>query len=128
MPAIGSPQQYVSRSNVFFNGQALEEFTSIDLALDTAQNKIVTVTKGFAGFSAGAQEVSIRVSSAVPLGGAEIDFWSIAFRNENCTLQVGFGSKDFMSTGRIMDVSFSISASSPSAVDFTFICPAKDLQ
>jgi len=128
MAVIGSPQQYLGRTSIFFNGTALEEFTSVDLALDTAQNEIVTVTKGLAGFSAGAQKTTIRITSAVPIGGTEIDFWDIAFRNENCTLQVGFGSKDFISTGRIMNVSLSLSANSPSAVDFDFTCVAKALQ
>ena len=120
---IGSSAQYTQRFPVFFNGTALEEVSDITVTLDTGQTEVFTVTKGLAGFCAGAMKVTAHVSGAIPIGGPEIDFWNIAMRMENCTLQVGVGQADFMSTGRIMNVSFSGGTSNPASVEFDWTGP-----
>lgn len=66
--------KYQGPGEIYANGRLLAEAASITVRTMSNSNKVRTMKKGLAGFSAGPTEVEIRIESAVPKAGYEVDF------------------------------------------------------
>lgn len=128
MAALGEFNEYLVRLPVFINGVPLEEVTQVDVTLDSGRTEIYTQTKGLAGWSEGAKMVTLRVTSAIPVGGPEVDFWALANSGEVVTAQVGVGRGDYAQAGKIINCNFSGSVNNPTEVVFEFHGLASDIE
>ena len=72
--------RYQGPGEIYANSRLLAEAASITVRTMSNNNKVRTMKKGLAGFSAGPTEVEIRIDSAVPKAGYEVDFKTIVER------------------------------------------------
>lgn len=113
MAALGEINEYLVRLPVFVNGVPLEEVTQIEATLDSGRTEIYTQTKGLAGWAEGAKMVTVTVTSAIPVGGPEVDTWALANSGEVTTLQVGVGRGDYAQAGKVINTNLSGSVNNP---------------
>jgi hypothetical protein len=107
MGALGEFNEYLVRLPVFVNGVPLEEVTQVDVTFDSGRTEIYTQTKGLAGWAEGAKLVTVRVTSAIPVGGPEVNTWNLCNSGEITTLQVGVGAGDYAQAGKIINTNMS---------------------
>ena len=127
MPALGQYNEYLVRLPVFVGGVALEEVTQVDVTIDSGRTEIYTQTKGLAGWSEGAKMVTVRVTSAIPVGGPEVDTWKLANSGEVTTLQVGVGRGDYAQAGKVINTNLSGSVNNPTEHVFEWHGLADDI-
>lgn len=66
--------QHYSSAAIFVDGSLLSEASEVNIETNPALVEIMTMQKGFAGVSPGAEKTSISVTSAVPRVGFELDY------------------------------------------------------
>jgi len=66
--------RYQGPAEIYVNGRLLAEAQTISVRTISNNTKVRTMKKGLAGFSAGPTEVEIKIESAVPRSGYEVDF------------------------------------------------------
>lgn len=72
--------KYLGPAEIYCNGRLLAEATSISVRTMSNNSRVRTMKKGLAGFSAGPTEVEIKIESAVPRAGYEVDFKTVCER------------------------------------------------
>jgi hypothetical protein len=97
-------QDYANVS-VIVDGNPLEEVTSLEMTTNSGQQRIDTISKGLAGFTPGAGDVTVSIGFAVPIGGPEEDFQQKCAEGSYVSMQIGIGPADYVGTGKIMSVS-----------------------
>lgn len=106
---------------LFLNGQPLFEEMTFDLGYATGNAIVVTQMKKFAGVTQGAGSFSVKVTSAVPLAGLEVDFHKVAKEATVVTLVAKRGGKVLTSRGFIMNVNEKYGVNTDSTMDFDFV-------
>lgn len=95
------PQDYAV-GKVYFNGGAMVEVTNIRRRTESGLVEVQTIEDGLSGYTPGGGSVDVEISYVTPIGGQEVDVQGICARRESCTLQVGWGAKSYMATGKII--------------------------
>jgi hypothetical protein len=113
MPALGTFNDFLVRLPVFVNGVPLEEVTQIDVTFDSGRTEVYTQSKGLAGWAEGAKMVTIRVTSAVPVEGPEVDTWALTNSGTVTTMQVGVGKGDYAQAGKVINTNLSGGVNNP---------------
>lgn len=78
--------RYQGPGEIYANGRLLAEAQSITVRTLSNNNKVRTMKKGLSGYSAGPTEVEIKIESAVPRAGYEVDFKGICERKETVSI------------------------------------------
>lgn len=103
-----------------YRGAALAEVDSIDVTFTSNDKPVKTLLKGLAGFSDGAEEVSMNFSSAVPIEGFEVDFAALCMAHRTIDLAVKEARAITTLQGRLMTVGSKSGVDNPNGVSMTF--------
>lgn len=113
--------QLYSLAYVTVNGKLLTEEASMEITRSTGSQAVMTVAKGYAGESPGAQTIEIRVTNAVPAADFELDMGDFMESMEAVEMGVvGPGGKTATLKGYIIKDTFKHSVNSESTYDFDF--------
>lgn len=113
--------QIYDSAAVFCNKVFLAEIETIEVDEASGVHPIITMGKGFAGISPGAQQITVQLKGAIPRAGLEFDFRSALQNNTEIELVWFAHSKTMSSKGYLTQSKQSYSASNPSSIDATFI-------
>jgi hypothetical protein len=103
------------------NGKLLTEEASVTLSRSTGSQAVMTVAKGYAGESPGAETVEIDVTNAVPAADFEVDAGPYMETLQAVEIGiVGPGGKTLTAKGFIIGDSLKHSVNSESTYDFKF--------
>lgn len=114
--------QDYTKATILLNGVVLIEATSISVDHKLGNQPINTIEKGFAGVSPGSSSVEIKIQSAVPRVGTDVDFTGIAQARTLCDVVLFARAKKGKTKGYIMDVSESYGADKPAEISCTLMC------
>lgn len=112
--------EYSRPYSIFLDGAPLAEAENCEVNYASGDNPVRTLAKGLAGFSDGAEEVSLRFRNAIPLRGMEKDFAAICMGHQ--TVQFTVKEANAVSTfeGRLMTVGSSSAVNTPNGQDVAF--------
>jgi hypothetical protein len=103
---------------VRYRGRNILQSHKISLDFETGNNDVNTSLLGRAGHSPGAKKVVVRVESAVPQGGLEVDWVGIADAQGVVPLDFVFANRTYACEGDIRSVNLSHEVSNPNAVSW----------
>ena len=98
--------KYEGAGEIYVNGRLQAEASKCDVAVDANDNVVVTMQKGFAGFSDGAGSSKITVTSAIPRKGYETDFVACVVEKKDVVIVVKSGGRRYRHEGRFQSVSW----------------------
>lgn len=107
---------------VYINGQLLAEAISVQTAIESDDQKVLTLAKGFGGITPSPDVRTAKVENAVPSAGFEFDFEK-AKRDRavvELRLQSGATGKTMTSKGFLMNVSIDAGVGKVLSVSFDF--------
>lgn len=112
---------YEGAGELYLNGRLLAEISECEYSLTSNDTEVMTMQKGFSGFSDGPEQVRITFQTAIPKAGYEHDYED-AIRNKR-TVRFVFidGSKRRVSDGRLIEKSSSRSTSAAATSSLTFV-------
>lgn len=113
---------------VYINGNVLVEGTQVQTGLESDDQKVMTILKGFAGISPSPDVRVVKMENVVPSTGFEFDFEAAKLNRElvELKLQSGATGKTMISRGFIMVVSLDSGVGKTTTVSFDFVGePAK---
>lgn len=113
--------QLYDSAAVFLNKISLAEIEEISIKEASGAHAIITMAKGFAGISPGAQITNVTMKCAIPRAGKEFDFRTSLQGNLEVELVFFAHSKTMSTKGFLTETDESYSASNPSAVSATFL-------
>ena len=103
------------------NGKLLTEEASVTLSRATGSQSVMTVAKGYAGESPGAETVEIDITNAVPAADFEYDAGAVMESLQAVEIGLaGPGGKVLTAKGFIISDSLKHSVNSESTYDFKF--------
>lgn len=105
---------------IAYRGAALAEVDSVDVTFTSNDKPVKTMLKGLAGFSDGAEEVSMNFSSAVPLAGFEVDFAALCMGHRTVQFAVKEARAITTLEGRLMTVGSKSGVDNPNGLSMTF--------
>jgi hypothetical protein len=113
--------QTYSKGSLFIDGVLVAE--SVEFSIDKKNNdqKVVTQNKGFSGISPGAGETEVKVTSAVPRVGVDMDYDELKDSRKVIQVALVARGKKQMFNGYIADVSENYSATAESKLSFTIM-------
>ena len=107
----------------YINGKLLAEAVSVQTGLESDDQKVMTLVKGFAGITPSPDVRTVKAENVVPSTGFEFDFerakkerWLIELR-----LQSGATGKSMTSKGFILHVSIEAGVGKQLMVSFDFV-------
>lgn len=103
-----------------YRGTVLAEIDSIDVTFTSNDKPVKTLLKGLAGFSDGAEEVSMNGSSAVPLAGFEVDFSALCMGHRTIQFTVREARAITTFEGRLMSTNSKSGVDNPNGLSFSF--------
>jgi len=109
----------------FVNGSPSTQHTSLKKTTTNGDQPVQLLETGLAGFTPGGGECSIEIGYAIPIGGPEFDFETMAANRENVQLQFWQGAKTYSGVGRIMEASVSQSTGASAEGTATWRGPMK---
>ena len=95
-----------ARLAILIDQTYLVEMTSIEMVTNSGQQRVDTL-EGLAGFSPGSGDVSVSGNFAIPIGGTEYPFQENCTNGVYTTVQIPIGAKNYVGTGKFMDVNVS---------------------
>lgn len=108
---------------LYINGKLMVESISVQTGLESDDQKVMTLVKGFAGITPSPDVRTVKVENAVPSTGFEFDFerakkerWLVEVR-----LQSGATGKSMTSKGFILHVSIEAGVGKQLMVSFDFV-------
>lgn len=121
---MATQQDYAGLS-VFYNGNLLEQVTSISFTTTSGQQRVELLNKGVGGFTPGSGATEVEIGFVVPIGGTEDEFQQDCVNGTFVTLQIPIGDKDFIGKGKIMEVKISQSTNAVTEGTFSWTGPLK---
>lgn len=128
MAGVGASPQYLSQVPIIINGTALEEITNFNVEVDGGKVPIETLAKGYTGVSKGISKVNLSFDCMIPAGGPEMDWLNLAGEITPVTVQIGIGTKDFVSSGHIMTASLAQGNGEPPKMSVTGMFPYSKIE
>lgn len=122
---MSDPDVYSGPGQIYLGATPVLEAQMIDVSLATGNNTVKTLRKGRAGHSKGSREYTIKVDSAIPRSGVEVDWEAIAEAGEPIEIHVVLAGKTRTYTGDIRDVSLSTNTDSPNKISWTMSASKK---
>ena len=92
---------------LFVNESPMTTVTSLKKTTTSGDQPVNLLESGLAGFTPGGGEVSIEIGYAIPIGGPEFDFESMAANREQVAVQFWQGKKNYSAVGRVLEGSVS---------------------
>lgn len=120
-------QQDYANLSVFYNGNPLEQVTSISFTTSSGQQRVELLNKGVGGFTPGSGSSEVEIGFVVPIGGTEDEFQQDCANGTFVTLQIPIGDKDFIGKGKIMEVKISQSTNAVTEGTFSWTGPLKPI-
>lgn len=111
---------YEGTATVIINGRVQAECKKISVSLDSQDNEVNTMVKGFAGFSDGPGKATVSVESAVPKKGFEFSFARAVVEKRTVSLVYKSGGTRFQLTGRFTKAEMNNDAESPAMTSGEF--------
>jgi|JI10StandDraft_1071094.scaffolds.fasta_scaffold166266_2 hypothetical protein len=107
----------------FINGDLLVEATQVQTGLESDDQKIMTLIKGFAGIAPSPDVRVVKVENVVPSTGFEFDFERAKLDRTliEIKLQSGATGKSMISKGFIMAVNIDAGVGKALTVSFDFV-------
>ncbi len=107
----------------FINGYLLVEATQIQTGLESDDQRILTLIKGFAGISPSPDVRVVKVENVVPSTGFEFDFERAKLNREliEIKLQSGATGKSMISKGFLLNVNLDGGVGKATTVSFDFV-------
>ena len=118
--------QDYTKATILVNGVVLIEATSISVDHKLGTQPINTIEKGFAGISPGSSSIEVKIQSAVPRVGTDIDFTGLARARTLLDVVLFARAKKVKTKGYIMDVSESYGADKAAEISCTLMCAPPD--
>jgi hypothetical protein len=118
--------QDYTKATILVNGVVLIEATSISVDHKLGNQPINTIEKGFAGISPGSSSIEVKIQSAVPRVGTDIDFTGLARARTLLDVVLFARAKKVKTKGYIMDVSESYGADKAAEISCTLMCAPPD--
>lgn len=112
--------EYSKPGYVLLNGIVLAECGQARFRLNSNDKPVRTLTKGLAGYSDGAEEVSCDLQNAIPRAGFEAEFTALCRAHRTVRLSFRIANKIYECEGRFMDIDISTDVDSPNGVNLTF--------
>lgn len=112
---------YAGAGEVYLNGRLLAEIEECERQLQSNDNEVNTMIKGFAGFSDGPTHVRITGTTAIPKAGYEVDYERAVRLKLTVTFVFIDGGQRLTHVGRITDLTSSRSTSASAKANFTFV-------
>jgi hypothetical protein len=109
----------------FINEAPSTQHTSLKKTTTSGDQPVQLLETGLAGFTPGGGEVVIEIGYAIPIGGPEFDFESMAAHREEVSMQFWQGAKNYSGVGRIMEGSVSQSTGANAEGTATWRGPLK---
>ncbi len=101
---MASPTEY-ARLPLFINGAYIRQLTSLELTFNSGQQRVDLLNEGFAGFTPGSGDVTVRVGFAVPIGGVEYPYMKDLVSGSFAEVQVGVGAEVYAGKGKFTELS-----------------------
>ena len=113
-------ENYEGAGEVYLNGNLLAEISECEYQLESNNNDVDTMQKGFAGQSDGPRKVRITWTSAIPKAGHEFDYHDAVNRSLIVRFVFIDGDKRRTSDGKIQSYTSgrSVSSSGTSGGEF----------
>lgn len=113
--------KYQGAAEIYVNGRLQAEAQSADVSIDANDNVVVTMLKGFAGFSDGAGSSKITIKSAIPRKGYETDFVDAVDQKKDVAIVVKSGGRRHQFEGRFQTANWSNATDATSMITGEFI-------
>lgn len=98
--------KYEGAGELYVNGRLQAEAQKCSVTVDANDNVVVTMQKGFSGFSDGAGSSKITVTSAIPRKGYETDFVDAVTKKKDVAIVVKSGARRHRFEGRFQSASW----------------------
>jgi len=109
--------EYSKRGTLKMNGIPLAEVQEFQEQISSNDKEVLTMAKGMAGHSDGAEMVKLSWKNAVPFAGFEVDFADFAVQHKTATFSIRLANKETTYQGRFTEVNASSSVENPNGVD-----------
>jgi hypothetical protein len=98
--------KYEGAAEIYVNGRLQAEAQSADATVDANDNPVVTMQKGFAGFSDGAGSSKVTIKSAIPRKGYETDFVDAVVKKRDIAIVIKSGARRHRFEGRFQSAAW----------------------
>lgn len=98
--------KYEGAAEIYVNGRLQAEAQSCDVTVDANDNAVVTMQKGFAGFSDGAGSSKLTIKSAIPRIGYETDFVDAVVKKKDIAIVVKSAGRRHQFHGRFQSAAW----------------------
>jgi hypothetical protein len=112
--------KYEGKGVIQLNGRTLAEATKISVTVKSQDNPVVTMIKGFTGFSDGPGMTEATIENAVPIKGYEFDFVEAVRTKATVKLVTMSGGRRHQTEGRIGESSWSNQTDSTTLISASF--------
>lgn len=112
--------RYSGPGFILYNGRPVLQSSSIDFNFDSDNKDVNTLLLGRAGHSAGAKNVKVSVSGAIPAGGLEVDWVAICDAQAEVNLGFVLAGKTYNCAGDVRTTKLGTSTDKANGVDFEF--------
>lgn len=121
------PQQIYSKGSIFIKSVLIAEAQEIEVDYDNGASDVDTIEKGLAGASPGPLKSTIRLVSAVPAAGLDLDYVQSLVDLEIVDVVVFARGKKLKWEGTFRQAKESYGVSGPSKFDATLRCGPPDI-
>lgn len=112
--------QYSGPGVIYYRGIPMLQSDSISFRFDSDNKDVNTLILGRSGHSAGAANVKVEVSQAIPLTGTERPWVQISAAQEEVPLSFKMANGTYNMTGDVRDVTITSSVEAPNKVSFSY--------
>lgn len=113
--------QLYSSAFVTIDSSILSEASSVSVSRKSGASNVLTLAKGFAGVSPGANMIEVKVTNAVPAVGFEIDFSKMIGNLVPVEIGIFAAGKQLISKGFITEDDLKKAVNGDATLDITFV-------
>lgn len=113
-------ENYEGRTAVFLDGVLLSDAASLRATYKTNDNRVKTMVRGTAGFSAGSTDVDGTITMPPLRDGMRVDWLEVVLRRKTVRLEYEHAGRRRIAEGRITDYEHSASVDQTAEVTLTF--------
>lgn len=114
-------EKYEGPGEIYVNGRLQAEARKISVTVNSNDNPVNTMRKGFSGFSDGPTSSEASIESAVPKLGYETDFVDHVKKKRGVVIVVKFGGQRHRFEGRITSASWSQATDETAMITGSFV-------
>jgi hypothetical protein len=114
-------EKYEGPGEIYVNGRLQAEARKCTVTVNSNDNPVNTMRKGFAGFSDGPTSSEASVESAIPKAGYETDFVDHVSNKRDVVLVVKSGARRHRFEGRFTNTSWSNATDETAMITGSFV-------